>query len=197
MAEALAQLQTARADVEASLDQLSGATQSALDIPAKIRRNPVKTAALVGGAGFLLAGGPRRLVRFAANAVRPERPDPYAGLLPPEIEKVLKDVGLADDPEVRRALDQDFAEYLKSKGRYEPQPTRGRLVLAHLRSAGGSARHGRSTDPRAAAHGGRSRTDTASRRGGETADAAALGAVDREVVQVRVLSPAPRVDSTA
>jgi hypothetical protein len=83
----------------------------------------VKTAALVGGAGFLLAGGPRRLVRFAVGTVRPDRPDPYAGLLPDEIEKVLKDVGLADDPEVRRALDQDFAEYLRSKGRYEPQPT--------------------------------------------------------------------------
>jgi hypothetical protein len=123
VAEALAQLKAARAEVESSLDQLSGATQSALDIPAKVRRNPVKTAALVGGAGFLLAGGPRRLVRSAIRTVRPEPPDPYAGLLPDEIEKVLKDVGLADAPEVRRALDQDFAEYLKSKGRYEPQPT--------------------------------------------------------------------------
>jgi hypothetical protein len=122
VAEALVRLQTARAEVETSLDQLSNATQSALDIPAKIRRNPVRTAALVGGAGFLLAGGPRRLARFAVNAVRPERPDPYAGLLPPQIEDVLRDVGLADDPEVRRALDQDFAEYLKSKGRYDPQP---------------------------------------------------------------------------
>lgn len=123
VADALTQLEAARAEVEASLDQLSSATQSALDIPAKVRRNPVKTAALVGGAGFLLAGGPRRVIRGALRAVRPERPDPYAGLLPEEIEKVLKDVGLADDPEIRRALDQDFAEYLKSKGRYEPQPT--------------------------------------------------------------------------
>ncbi len=123
VAEALTQLEAARAEVEASLDQLSSATQSALDIPAKVRRNPVKTAALVGGAGFLLAGGPRRVIRAAVRTVRPERPDPYAGLLPDEIEKVLKDVGLADDPEVRRALDQDFAEYLKSKGRYDPQPT--------------------------------------------------------------------------
>jgi hypothetical protein len=50
VAEALTQLEMARAEVEASLDQLSSATQSALDIPAKVRRNPVKTAALVGGA---------------------------------------------------------------------------------------------------------------------------------------------------
>jgi hypothetical protein len=123
VAQALAELEAARSGVQDSLDELSAATQSALDVPAKIRRSPVKTAALVGGAGFLLAGGPRRMVRFATSRVRPPKPDPYAGLLPPEIERVLRDVGLADDPEVRRALDQDFAEYLKQKGRYGPQPT--------------------------------------------------------------------------
>ena len=122
VAEALARLEAARDGVGDSLDQLSSATQSALDIPAKIRRNPVKTAALVGGVGFLLTGGPRRVARFAARKVRPGRPDPYAGLLPLEIERVLKDAGLADDPELRRALDQDFADYLKSKGRYRPEP---------------------------------------------------------------------------
>ena len=63
------------------------------------------------------------MARFAVRKVRPARPDPYAGLLPPEIEKVLKDAGLAKDPEVRRALNEDFADYLKQKGKYEPQPT--------------------------------------------------------------------------
>ncbi len=123
VAAALADLQAARDGVQQSLDELTVATQSALDVPSKIRKNPVKTAALVGGAGFLLAGGPRRMLRFAVGRVRPAKPDPYAGLLPPEIERVLKDAGLAKDPEVRRALDQDFAEYLKSKGRYDPEPT--------------------------------------------------------------------------
>jgi hypothetical protein len=123
VAQALAELEAARSGVQDSLDELSAAAQSALDVPAKIRRNPVKTVALVGGAGFLLAGGPRRMVRFATSRVRPPKPDPYAGLLPPEIEKVLRDVGIADDPKVRHALDQDFAEYLKSKGRYGPEPT--------------------------------------------------------------------------
>jgi hypothetical protein len=123
VAAALADLQAARDGVQASLDELTNATQSALDVPSKIRNNPVKAAALVGGAGFLLAGGPRRVLRFAVGRVRPAKPDPYAGLLPPEIEHVLKDAGLARDPEVRRALDQDFADYLKSKGRYGPEPT--------------------------------------------------------------------------
>ncbi len=121
--DAVAELEAARAGMADSLDQLTSATQSALDVPAKIRRNPVKTAALVGGTGFLLVGGPRRVVRMVGRRIFPRRPDPYAGILPPEIEKVLKDTGVAKDPEVRRALDKDFAEYLKKKGKYQPEPT--------------------------------------------------------------------------
>ncbi len=121
---ALEQLGSARQGVSRSLDDLVSATKSAVDVPAKIRRNPVKSAALIGGTGFLLVGGPRRVVRAVGRRVLPQpRPDPYAGLLPPEIEKVLKDSGVAKDPEVRRALNKDFAEYLKKKGKYRPDPT--------------------------------------------------------------------------
>jgi hypothetical protein len=122
VADALAELEAARSAAGESLDQLTSATQSALDIPAKIRRHPVRTAALIGGTGFLLAGGPRRVIRSASSRLRPSKPDPHAGLLPPQIERVLKDAGLADDPEVRRALDDDFADYLRQKGKYEVEP---------------------------------------------------------------------------
>ena len=121
--DAMAELEAARAEVAGSLDQLSEATRSALDVPAKIKRNPVKTAALVGGTGFLLVGGPRRVARFVGRRILPQRPDPHAGILPPEIEKVLKDSGVAKDPEVRRALNKDFADYLKNKGKYQPEPS--------------------------------------------------------------------------
>ncbi len=122
VSEAVAELDAARAEMARSLDHLTSATQSALDVPAKIRRNPVKTAALVGGTGFLLVGGPRRVARMVGRRIFPRRPDPHAGILPPEIEKVLRDSGVAKDPEVRRALDKDFAEYLKTKGKYQPEP---------------------------------------------------------------------------
>lgn len=123
VAAALADLRAAQDGVARSLDDMTGAAQSALDIPAKIRRNPVKTAALVGGTGFLVLGGPRRAVRFVARRVLPQpRPDPYAGLLPPEIEKVLKDSSVASDPDVRRALNKDFAEYLRKKGKLTREP---------------------------------------------------------------------------
>jgi hypothetical protein len=120
---ALAGVAAARADVERSLDGLTDAAKRAVDLPAKVRRNPLKSAALVGGTGFLLAGGPRRALRFALARVRPPREELRYGLLPDEIEKVLKDHGLAKDPQLRRALDEDFAEYLRRKGKVEPEPT--------------------------------------------------------------------------
>jgi hypothetical protein len=124
VAAAVAELEAAREEVAASLGELSDATHSALDFPAKIKRNPVKTAALLGGAGFLMAGGPRRAARFVARQVLPQpRPDPNGGLLPPEIEKVLKNSGVAKDPEVRRALNKDFAQYMRQKGKYGPEPS--------------------------------------------------------------------------
>jgi hypothetical protein len=121
--EARQEVVQARAELAAALDQLTAATQSALDVPGKIRRNPAKTAALVGGTGFLLVGGPRRVARFVGRRIFPQRADPHAGILPPEIEKVLKDSGVAKDPDIRRALNKDFAEYLKRKGKLgRPEP---------------------------------------------------------------------------
>lgn len=121
---------TARKAVRASqaafqddLDTLSEATRSAMDIPAKIRKAPVKSAALAGGAGFLLLGGPRRVIGSVISRVAPKRKrDPYAGLLPDEIERVLRRSGAADVPGVREALARDFAEYLKQKGKVEQRP---------------------------------------------------------------------------
>jgi hypothetical protein len=116
-------LNEARGQLGRELDGLTSAAQSALDIPAKIRRDPIKTVALAGGAGFLLLGGPRRLIRAAGSRLLPQRKrDVYDGLLPDEIERILRDSGAAKEPGVRDAVAADFAEYLRSKGRFRPQP---------------------------------------------------------------------------
>jgi hypothetical protein len=114
------QVKAAQAGFQDDLDSLSEATRSAMDIPAKIRKAPVKSAALAGGAGFLLLGGPRRVVGAVISKVAPKRKrDPYAGLLPKDIERVLRDTGAADVPGVREALERDFADYLRHKGAAE------------------------------------------------------------------------------
>jgi hypothetical protein len=123
VARARRQVYAAHGALQDDLDALSEATHSALDIPAKVRRNPVKSVALAGGAGFLLLGGPRRIVRSAASRLFPQRRDPYEGLLPDEVERILRRSGAWNEPGVREALDADFAEYLKHKGRQPVPPS--------------------------------------------------------------------------
>lgn len=120
--KAYQELLVARRGLATEIDGFTSSTKAALDIPAKVRREPLKAAALAGGAGFLLVGGPKKVLRAAGRALPGRQRDPYAGLLPDEVEKVLKDTGLARDPRVRQALDRDFAEYLRRKGRTDQLP---------------------------------------------------------------------------
>ena len=62
------------------------------------------------------------MLKGVGRALPRRKRDPYAGLLPAEVEKVLRDTGIAADPRVREALDHDFAEYLRRKGRLDAQP---------------------------------------------------------------------------
>ncbi len=128
VAAAKAELLAARGALEGDLDTLVDATKTALDIPAKVRRNPVRSVALAGGAGFLLLGGPRRVIRATVSRVFPSRRDPYDGLLPSEVERILKSSGAADVPGVREALEADFADYLRRKGRQPEQPSAARSL---------------------------------------------------------------------
>jgi hypothetical protein len=120
VARARQQLLDARRSLGMELDGLTTSTQAALDIPAKVRRDPVKAAAVAGGIGFFVLGGPRRVMRAVTSRL-PRRRDPYRGLLPEEIERVLRDSGVAKDPRVREAIERDFADYLATKGRFEQQ----------------------------------------------------------------------------
>ncbi len=102
----------ARATLGEELDNLEASARAAFDVPAKIRRSPAKAAAIVGGAGFLVAGGPMRLFRGARRVVRgPSAPMPKS-MLPNEIEKTLRGLG-HDGDKVRAALERDFASYAK------------------------------------------------------------------------------------
>ncbi len=110
---ARAQVLAARGAVEDELERLEAAGRAAADIHAKVRRNPVRSAGLAAGAGFLLVGGPGRLLRGAKRAiVGPSEPLPKA-MLPGEIEKALRKLG-PDGDRVRGTLEREFAKYLET-----------------------------------------------------------------------------------
>jgi hypothetical protein len=82
-----------------------------VDIPAKVRKDPVRTAGLAAGAGFVLLGGPQRLFRRARRAVLgPSEPLPPS-MLPKEVDKALKKLG-DDGEKVRGVIEREFANYL-------------------------------------------------------------------------------------
>ena len=108
----------ARADVLAArgalgeeLVRLEASARASVDVKAKIKKNPAKTAALVGGAGFLAIGGPKRVFRGVKRAVMgPAEPLPKS-MLPREIDAALKRAG-TDGEQVRGLLEREFASYL-------------------------------------------------------------------------------------
>jgi hypothetical protein len=85
-----------------------------VDIPAKIRRAPAQTAGLAAGAAFIVAGGPKRLVRGFRRAIFGPEADLPKSMLPREVDKTLKKLG-SDGDKVRGTLEREFASYLDEK----------------------------------------------------------------------------------
>lgn len=80
----------ARAELDEEIQRLEASARAAVDVRARIRRSPAKTAAIAGGAGFLLLKGPQRTFGLVKRIVRgPAAPMPKA-LLPDEIDKTLR-----------------------------------------------------------------------------------------------------------
>jgi len=106
----------ARAALGEELEVLEASARAAVDVPAKIRRNPVPFAATAGGVAFVAVGGPRRVFRAARNRIF-GAPEPLPdSMLPDQVEKALR--GLGDDGrKVRGALERDFAAYAKQAQR--------------------------------------------------------------------------------
>ena len=110
--EARQDVAAGRTRLATGVDELELAVRSAVDIPAKIRRNPARVAALSGGAVFLAAGGPKRVASRIVRLVRPSRKPEVASLLPEEVERIVQQVG-EQGGDVRGALERGFADWLE------------------------------------------------------------------------------------
>jgi hypothetical protein len=116
-----ARADAARAEVLAArgalIDEIQGleaSARAAADIPAKVKRNPVRTVGAAGGAAFLLLGGPQRVFRRARRAVLGPKAELPKTLLSKEIDHTLR--GLGDDGDrVRATVEREFAKYLRER----------------------------------------------------------------------------------
>lgn len=87
--ETRVELEAQRVRVRATAERLEAATRHALDLPARIRENPVQTAAIAGGLAFLLLGGPRRVFRRARQAARGSDAERAYAALPGSLRAVV------------------------------------------------------------------------------------------------------------
>jgi hypothetical protein len=104
----------ARAGLDEEIIRLEAAGRAAVDIPARLRREPAKVLGTAGGAAFLLLGGPKRVFKGMRKAIFGPEANLPKSMLPPEVEKTLKKLG-PDGEKVRGTLEREFAEYLDEK----------------------------------------------------------------------------------
>jgi hypothetical protein len=104
----------ARAGLDEELIRLEAAGRAAVDIPARLRREPAKVLGAAGGAAFLLLGGPKRVFKGVRRAIFGPDADIPKSMLPPEVEKTLKKLG-PDGDKIRGTLEREFADYLDEK----------------------------------------------------------------------------------
>jgi hypothetical protein len=124
---ALAEVVAARAALDDELVRLEATARAAVDIRAKVKRNPGRAAAVVGGTAFLAVGGPRRVLRGAKHRVF-GRPDPLPpSLLPDKVEKAVSALG-EDGAKVRGALEREFAAFVDTNRKGDSKFMR-RLLL--------------------------------------------------------------------
>jgi hypothetical protein len=124
VAEALKGVRVARRGVATELDNLNTSVRAAVDIPAKIKRNPVPTLGAAGGAAFLLLGGPRRVAQGVEKRLFPKRYSRPPTVLPRDVEKTLDRLPEEDRDKVRAHLERDFAAYLREEHAKDPPNAR-------------------------------------------------------------------------
>ena len=138
-AAALADLIAARAALGDELIRLEASARAAVDVRAKVKRNPGKTAAVVGGTAFVVAGGPRRVFRSVRRRVF-GAPDPLpASLLPDQVEKAVRALG-DDGAKVRGSLEREFAAFVDTNRKGESRFIRRVLLTAGVPLAAEASR---------------------------------------------------------
>ena len=117
-------VEAARTGVETELDDLGSAARAAVDIPAKIKRNPVPTVGVATGAAFLLLGGPRRVAKGVEKRLFPKRYTRPPKVLPRDVEQTLDRLPEEQRDLVRAHLERDFAAYLRGEHAKDPPNVR-------------------------------------------------------------------------
>jgi hypothetical protein len=127
---ARAEVLAARAGLEDAVVELEAAARAAVDVPARLRRDPMKVGGAAAGAAFLLLGGPGKVLGGLRRAVFGPTAGMPKSMLPGEIDRALRKLG-PDGDRVRGTVEREFARYLDEKAPVRrEQDLRGALAGA-------------------------------------------------------------------
>ncbi|MES2209082.1 MAG: hypothetical protein V4515_02730 [Chloroflexota bacterium] len=104
----------ARDGLEDEVVRLEAAGRAAVDIPTRLRNDPLKVGGAAAGAAFLLLGGPRRILGSARRAIFGAPSAMPKSMLPSEVEAVLRKLG-PDGDKVRGTLEREFTRFLDER----------------------------------------------------------------------------------
>jgi hypothetical protein len=82
LAETRVEVEALRTDLQQRADALEARVRHALDIPARIRENPLVFIGIGVGTAFLVAGGPMRVARLVRRRMRPSTAEQAYDALP-------------------------------------------------------------------------------------------------------------------
>ena len=121
MAETLAatrlEIDAQRAHIEETAQRLRARVKRAVDIRTKVRENPLQVALLVGGAVFLLAGGPVRVARLIRRRSAPTRAEKAYDALPKPLQDLVDTVAERVGPRAAEARDALALQLLSIGGK--------------------------------------------------------------------------------
>jgi hypothetical protein len=116
------EIEAQRRDLQATRDRLEARVRRTLDIPAKVRENPLVAAGLVGAAAFFAVGGPTRLARLVRRRAAPTPTEKAYDNLPKPLQDLVDTVAERVGPraeEARQALAVELARW-----RHDPRHNR-------------------------------------------------------------------------
>jgi hypothetical protein len=131
LAETRVEVANQRAQNERTAAELEARVRHALDIKARFRENPALFIGLAAGVVFLVAGGPRRVIKSVQRRTNPTRAEQAYDALPNAMQAWVDTLAAGTGPKAKQARDT-LVEELQ---RWRQEPLKNKRVRKELAKA--------------------------------------------------------------
>jgi hypothetical protein len=131
LAETRVELAAQRSENDRTATELEARVRRALDVKARFRENPLPFIALGAGAVFLVAGGPKRVLRLARRRMRPTSAEQAYDALPKPMQAWVDTLAGEVGPKAQQAR----AALIEELQRWRHEPLKDKKARKELAKA--------------------------------------------------------------